>query len=62
MSDRLTATLQENIITVLAYDDDNGKTIARMVDGSLFEGDYRVMAERCIDFWHRHGQAPKAEV
>ena len=52
-------SLQENLITLLAYDDEQGKIVARMIDANLFEGDKRVVAERCIEYWHKHGQAPK---
>lgn len=57
--EKLNGTLQENIITLLAHDDLHGKVIANIINPALFEGDYRVIAERCVDYWKRHGQAPK---
>lgn len=56
----LTGTLQENILTLLAHDDTYGKIVAAQVVPQLFEGEYRVIAERCMDFWKRHGKAPGA--
>jgi hypothetical protein len=60
MADGFNRTLQENIITLLCYDDVVGKTIANIVDPNLFEGEYRVVAERAIEFWRKQNQAPKA--
>jgi len=57
--DRMNSTLQENLITLLAHDDTQGKLIAQMVNVDLFEGDYRLIAERCVTYWQQHGSAPK---
>jgi len=59
MTERLNHTLTESIITLLCHDDDYGKVIAHRTDPNLFEGDYRVIAERAIDYWKKYGQAPK---
>lgn len=56
---RLNGTLQENVITLLAHSDTQGKIVANLVSAEHFEGDYRVIAERCLDYWHTHRQAPK---
>lgn len=60
MAERLNNTLQENLITLLAYDDDKGKIVANVVKAELFEGDYRIIAERCIEHWGKYNEAPKA--
>lgn len=57
--EKLNGTLQENIISLLAHSDVYGKAIAGTVQPQLFEGEYRVIAERCIDYWERYGEAPK---
>jgi hypothetical protein len=57
--EKLNGTLQENIISLLAHSDKHGKIIAANVQPQLFEGEYRVIAERCVDYWKRHGEAPK---
>jgi hypothetical protein len=59
---KLNGTLQENIISLLAHNDIIGKIIAAAVSPQLFEGEYRTIAERCIDYWARHGKAPKAHM
>lgn len=59
MAEALTATLQENVITILAHSDEHGKIVANIIDPNLFEGEYRIIAERCVDYWRRHGEAPK---
>lgn len=57
--ERLNGTLQENIISLLAHSDEHGRIVARVVQPQLFEGEYRTIAERCIDYWARYNQAPK---
>lgn len=57
--EKLNGTLQENIISLLAHSDTHGKPIAGVVSPQLFEGEYRIIAERCIDYWKRYGEAPK---
>jgi hypothetical protein len=59
MAETLNASLQANIITVLCHDDRNGKIVAAMVDPNLFEGEYRVIAERAMEYWRLHKEAPK---
>jgi replicative DNA helicase len=55
---RFNATLQENLITVLAYDNKQGRVVANMLDPNLMEGEYRMIAERCIDYWGTYGRPP----
>jgi hypothetical protein len=50
---------QENLLTLLGHSDQYGKLVASIVEPSLFEGDYRVLAERFIAYWREHGEAPK---
>src|SRR3977135_2364564 len=57
--ERLNSTLQENLLTLLCYDDDKGKLVASILDPALFEGDLRVLAERAVEFWKIHKEAPK---
>lgn len=56
--ERLNGTLQENIISLLAHSDTHGKVISQSVQPQLFEGEYRVIAERAIDYWQRYGRPP----
>ena len=62
VSNRLPGTLQENLLTLLVHSDEHGRVVANLVDPALFEGDYRIVAERTCDYWARYGQAPKAHV
>lgn len=55
----LTTSLQQNLITLLCHSDEQGKIVANLIDPNLFEGDYRVIAERAITFWRQHDEAPK---
>jgi hypothetical protein len=60
--EQLNGTLQESILTLLAHNDEHGRLIAGMVDPNLFEGDYRVIAERCIEYWKKYNAAPAAHL
>jgi len=60
--DRLPGSLQENLLTLLVHSDEHGKIVAGMVDPALFEGDYRVVAERAVDYWARYRRAPGAHM
>lgn len=57
--DKLTRSLMENLITILCFDDKNGRMVANLIDVNLCEGEYRVVAERAVDYWGRYGKAPK---
>ena len=57
--DRPTIAVQENLLSLLLHNDEHGRTIAAMVDPLLFEGDYRILAERAIAYWRQHRKAPK---
>lgn len=57
--EKITGAQQENLLTLLAHDDTNGKLVARMVNPDLFEGDYREIATRLIAYWKNHSSAPK---
>lgn len=56
---KLNSTLQENLITLLCYDDQQGKIVSQLVEPILFEGEYRVIAERAVSYWQKFGEAPK---
>lgn len=51
-------TLQENVITLLCYDDEHGRIVANVLNIELLEGDYRMIAERAIDYWRKYEKAP----
>lgn len=58
MAERLNTALQENVITLLAYSNEHGGYVANLVEPKLFEGEYRTIAERCIQYWRDHKSAP----
>jgi replicative DNA helicase len=51
---------QANLVALLLHDDVHGKTIAAQVEAAHFEGDFRELARRALDFWKQYGEAPKA--
>lgn len=56
--DTLNHSLQENLITLLCYNDEQGKIVANALNIELMEGDYRMIAERAIDYWRKYKAAP----
>lgn len=59
LREKPTKAVQENIICLLCHNDEVGKIVAGLVDTALFEGDYRVIAERAMAYWKKHNEAPK---
>lgn len=59
MAERLTRAAQENLISLLAHSNKHGKVIAQLIDPQLFEGDYRVIATRVVEYWKKHKKAPR---
>ncbi len=55
----LTRTLQENLVTLISHSDTHGKIVVNLIEPALFDGELRIIAERCIDYWRQHNQAPK---
>lgn len=58
MADTLNHALQENLITLLCYNDEQGKIVSNALNIELMEGDYRMIAERAIDYWRKYKAAP----
>lgn len=57
---KLSGALQENILTLLCFDDDNCKLIRAAVKPSLFESAvFRRVAECAVDFIDQYGEAIK---
>lgn len=54
---RLQSTLQENLITILGHNPAGG-LLANILDPNLMEGEYRTIAERCIDYWGKYKKPP----
>ena len=55
--ERLYRAYQQDLITLLALDDEHGKIVAN-VDPKYFDADYQVVAIRCQDYWKQYGKAP----
>jgi hypothetical protein len=51
--------LQQNLLALLCHNEEYGKIVANLVDAALYEGDYRLIAERAIEYWRLHNEAPK---
>lgn len=56
---KISNSLQENVLTLLCYDDTHGKVISNIISPDIFEGDYRLIAEHAFKFWRRYKSAPK---
>jgi len=60
MTEKPSGAQCENIITILAHDDQNGRIVASALDVEALDGEYRLIAERCVTYWRQYGHAPKA--
>jgi hypothetical protein len=50
--------LQENLVTVLAYNETQGRVVANTLNTKLMDGPYRTVAEACIDYWNKYQKPP----
>ena len=62
MAEKLALSLQQDLLTLLCHSDEHGKTVSKLIPAELFEGDYRTVADKALQFWEAHGQAPKQHV
>lgn len=61
-NERFALSLQEDLLTLLCYDDTHGKSVSLTVSADLFEGDYHIIAVKAIDFWKQYNVAPKQHI
>ena len=57
-SEKPARSLQENLVTILAYHEE-GRLILDMIRPELFEGDTRLIAEKCVEYWSKYDKPPK---
>ena len=60
--DKFAQSLQEDLLSLLVHSDEHGKVIARTIPANLFEGDYRHIASKALDFWTQYNAAPKQHI
>src|SRR5258708_5629505 len=60
-SDYLSSSLQESIITALAFSEDTRESLWMTISPEQFEEPYRDIAARCIQFRERFGKPPGRE-
>lgn len=58
MTDRMSGTLQENLLTVMSFVAKEGQIVSNLVQVKLFDGDYRIVAERLLDYWRLYDAPP----
>lgn len=56
---QLTIPIQEALLCLLCFDDENGQQIAGMLEPGSFDVYYRDIAEAAVDYRTRYKQAPK---
>lgn len=59
--DRLTSSLQESVLTLIATNDKQGRIAAGMLKPEMFDDDYENIAERILKFRKKHKTAPGAQ-
>lgn len=55
-------SLQESIITLLVHDDNAGKIVAGQVLPTMFDGNYKLIAAKALDYWKKFSRAPAAHI
>jgi hypothetical protein len=60
--ERFALSLQQDLITILVHSDQHGKSVARIVNAQFFEGDYKIIVEKALQFWQQHNAAPKQHI
>jgi hypothetical protein len=60
--EKLAVSLQQDLLTLLVHSDEHGRIVSKTIDAALFEGDYRNIAEKALDFWKQHSKAPKQHI
>jgi replicative DNA helicase len=60
--ERFALSLQQDLISLICHSDDHGKVISKIVEPKYFEGDYKIIADRALDFWKQHNKAPKQHI
>lgn len=58
----LLGPLQENLITLLAFDDTKAPVIRNTIELSLYGGQYRAIAAACYDYIDRYKKPPKEHI
>lgn len=56
--ERFPENLQENLVTVLAYNDAEGRILSKTLDTELMDPDFRTIADACIDYWTKYDKPP----
>jgi putative DNA primase/helicase len=51
-------SMQQNLLAVVAFDDEHGQQVVDTVPVELFEGDYGRLAEQIYDYWREQRRAP----
>lgn len=60
MTERPPRSLQESVLTTLAFDESYGAKVANQVQADHFEGVYRDIGKELLDYWQRYQRPPGA--
>lgn len=60
--EKIALSLQQDLISLLCHDDQNGKVISKTIASNYFEGDYKTIVDRALSFWQQHNVAPKQHI
>lgn len=60
-SEQLSSSLQESVLTLIAFNDEKGNVVAGLLSADLFEEPYRDIAQRILDFRKKFNKAPGRE-
>jgi len=60
--DSLSKAVQETLLVILCFQDQNSRYVRSVVDLSHFESSYREIAKACYSYIDRYGEAPKDHI
>jgi hypothetical protein len=56
--EQFTESLQENLVTVLAYNIEQGRLLSRTLNTGLMDPNFRTIADACIEYWKQYDKPP----
>jgi hypothetical protein len=58
MPENFSTPLQENLVTVLAYNAEQGRVLANTLNTGLMDPDFRTIADACVAYWKEYDKPP----
>lgn len=56
--EQYTESLQENLVTCLAYNDEQGRFLSHTINTGLLDPNFRTIADACLTYWKDYNKPP----